>query len=136
MELHKSKHCLAQLGWPVPGTWYKHADDARTFEVSHNVDDPYRNSHAHPPRYARRGGQGMGWGEGMDIAIGVTNVMTYFECHGIVDMLVTGTWYQTINWCQVGWPFTVAERKNIHAPGNYLVPGWMALHCGRKKKHP
>jgi hypothetical protein len=36
----------------------------------------------------RGGGRhGVGWG-GMDIAIGVINVMTYFECYGTVNMLV------------------------------------------------
>jgi membrane glycosyltransferase len=37
---------------------------------------------------------GVGWWE-MDIAIGVINVMMYFECYGIVNILVgngCGVW--------------------------------------------
>jgi hypothetical protein len=61
---------------------YKHVDYAITFE-SHNIDDsPLTPPHAEG---------GMGWGGAMDIAIGVINVMNYFECYGTVNMLVLTT---------------------------------------------
>ena len=46
----------------------------------------------HPPlpHPMRGGGGGVG---GMDIAIGVINAMTHFECYGIVNMLVGVTMF-------------------------------------------
>ena len=39
---------------------------------------------------------------GMDIVIGVINVMTYFECYGILDMLVMFIGYAGIH-CPGTW---------------------------------
>ena len=40
-------HCVGSKSQPCTSLPYKHVDCAITFEVSHNIDDPYRN--IHPP---------------------------------------------------------------------------------------
>jgi hypothetical protein len=84
----QSLHSLQLRALCFPAVLYKHVDYAITFEGSHNIDDPYRNIHPTPPHpMPSPPPHGVGW-RGVDIAIGVINVMTYFECYGIVNMLV------------------------------------------------
>ena len=47
--------------------------------ILHNIDDYYRNIHP-PPPHPMRGEGAWGGGWGMDIAIGVINVMPYANC--------------------------------------------------------